>query len=296
MEFREIQLEDALWITPLLKKSSYQGCDYTFGNLFIWKDLYKQQVALNGGMLCTRSQKPGTGEYQYLYPAGDGDLQEALEFMRRDAKKMGVPFLLRGFTKTEAQLLTDLYPGVFQIESTRSEWDYLYPVKDLSTLAGKKFHGKRNHIARFEDGNDWKYETLTSENKKECQSMFDTWYEEHANKGNTGALFDKDVVKNAFRYFNQLQFTGGILYRSSKVVGFTIGEPINKDTYAVHIEKAFFEVQGAYAVINREYVRHEMQDYQYVNREEDDGLEGLRKAKESYHPIMLEKFVAREVN
>lgn len=295
MEFCEIQLEDGLWITPLLEKSGYQGCDYTFGNLFIWKDLFNQQVALYNGMLCTRSRKPQTGEYQYLFPAGDGDLQDALEFMRRDAKKIGVPFLLRGFTEKEVPLLADLLPHTFRVESARSEWDYLYPVSDLSTLAGKKYHGKRNHIARFEEDNDWKYEALSADNKKECEAMCEAWYEEHVKMGNTGALIDKGVVENAFRYFEQLQFSGGVLYRSSRVVGFTIGEPINKDTYAVHIEKAFSEIQGAYAVINREYVRHEMQDYQYVNREEDDGLEGLRKAKESYHPIMLEKYVAREV-
>ncbi len=295
MEFREIQLEDEEWMTPLFQKSGYQGCDYTFGNLFIWKDIYSQQVALIGGMVCTRSHKPGTGEYQYLYPAGDGDLQVALEFIRKDAKKMGVPFLLRGFTKREAELLTDLYPGVFQMESARAEWDYLYSVNDLSTLSGKKYHGKRNHIARFEDNNEWRYERLTNKNLEECEKMCDLWYEEHEKKGNTAVLFDRGAVKNAFHFFDQLHFTGGVLYSSSRVVGITIGEPINMNTYAVHIEKAFSEIQGAYPMINREYVRHEMQNYEYVNREEDDGLEGLRKSKESYYPIMLEKYIAREV-
>lgn len=296
MEFREIQLEDGSWITPLLEVSGYQGCDYTFGNLFIWKDLYNQQVALNNGMLCTRSRKPSTGEYQYLFPAGNGDLKGAVEFMQSDAKKLGVPFLLRGFTEKEVPLLTDLFPNTFQIESVRAEWDYLYSVSDLTTLAGKKYHGKRNHIARFEADNDWKYEILSIENKEECKAMCQAWYEEHVRMGNRAALIDRGVVENAFRYFEELHFTGGVLYRSSRVVGFTIGEPINGDTYAVHIEKAFSDIQGSYAVINREYVKHEMQEYQYVNREEDDGLEGLRKAKESYHPIMLEKYVAREVN
>ena len=86
-----------------------------------------------------------------------------------------------------------------------------------------------------------------------------------------------------------------MLYQCGQVVGFTIGEPLNADTYVVHVEKAFAEINGAYPMINREYVRSMMQGYTYVNREEDDGVEGLRKAKESYYPIMLEKFVAREV-
>lgn len=295
MEFKQIELADKEWIEPLLKASGFQGCDYTFGNLFIWKDLYRQQVARVADMLCARSRRPGTGEYLYLFPAGNGDWKEAVEAMRRDAGELGVPFLLRGFEKKEADRLKEAFPGVFSIESTRAEWDYLYPVEDMTNLAGKRYHGKRNHIARFEESGEWHFEPLSAENMEACHAMCEAWYAEHAANGNTAALIDRGVVDNALCYFDRLGFTGGVLYQFGQVVGFTIGEPLNRDTYVVHVEKAFAEINGAYPVINREYVRHMMQGYTYVNREEDDGLEGLRKAKESYHPVMLEKFVAREV-
>ena len=294
MEWKEMELTDKEWIMPLLLQSDFQGCDYTFGNLFIWKDLYRQQVTRVGGMLCARSIRPGTGEYLYLYPAGNGDLREAVEFMRQDAKSLGVPFLLRGFAKKEADRLSEAFPGVFRIESARAEWDYLYEREGLAQLAGKKYHGKRNHIARFEESGDWSFEPLAAHNIEACRTMCAAWYGEHAASGNTAALTDKGVVDNALTYFEELGFTGGVLCQSGHAVGFCIGEPLNHDTYAVHVEKAFAEVNGAYPTINREYVRHMMQDYAYVNREEDDGMEGLRKAKESYHPIMLEKYTARE--
>lgn len=295
MGFKEIELADREWMAPLLKASDFRGCDYTFGNLYIWKDLYRQQVAQAGGMLCVRSRKPGTGEYQYLFPAGDGDLKEAIEYMRADADRLSVPFVLRGFAKEEADRLMELFPDRFVLESVRAEWDYLYRVEDLTLLAGKKYHGKRNHIARFEDSGEWRFEELLEGNMEACRSMCETWYAEHAANGNTAALMDKGVVYNAMTDYKELGFTGGVLYQYGQAVGFTIGEPLNHDTYVVHVEKAFAEIQGAYPVINREYVKGMMQDYTYVNREEDDGLEGLRKAKESYHPIMLEKYIAREV-
>lgn len=295
MKFKEIELEDRQWIEPLLRASDFRGCDYTFGNLYIWKDLYREQVAEISGMLCARSRKPGTGEYVYLFPAGDGNLKEAVEALRRDAAEHGVPLLLRGFAKAEAEKLEALFPGVFQIESAREEWDYLYGVEELTKLEGKKYHGKRGHIARFEESGDWRFEPLCADNLEACRNMCATWYAERTAGGNTAVLVDKGVTDNALRHFEELSFTGGVLYQFNQVVGFTIGEPLNSDTYAVHVEKAFADVQGAYPMINREYVKAMMQDYTYVNREEDDGIEGLRKAKESYHPIMLEKFVAKEV-
>lgn len=295
MEFKDIELNDRDWMERHLKASGYQGCDYTFGNLYIWKDLYRKQAAEESGMLCVRSRKPGSGELQYLFPAGEGDFQAAVEAVCADAKKLGEPFVMRGFEKAGADRLNTVFPGRFRIESNRAEWDYLYRVSDLALLAGKKYHKKRNHIANFEKSGEWHFEPLGAVNMEACRKMCEVWYGEHAAGGNTAALMDRGVVDNAFNHFDELGFTGGVLYQAGQVVGFTIGEPLNTDTYVVHVEKAFAEINGAYPMINREYVKNMMQDYTYVNREEDDGLEGLRKAKESYYPVMLEKFVAREV-
>lgn len=295
MEWKNIELSDKNWIDPLLKASGYQGCDYTFGNLYIWKDLYRQQVAQIEGMLCVRSRRPGTGEYAYLYPAGNGDFSKVIRALQEDAGKLAVPLVLRGMGKAETDRLMTEFPGVFQVEDAREQWDYLYRTEDLANLAGKKYHKKRNHIAKFENSGEWQFVLLTKENMEDCRTMCEAWYGEHLVNGNMAVMADRGVVDNALTYFEELGFSGGVLYQFGQAVGFTIGEPLNRDTYVVHVEKAFADVSGAYPMINREYVRHVMKDYTYVNREEDDGIEGLRRAKESYYPIMYEKFVAREL-
>ena len=103
------------------------------------------------------------------------------------------------------------------------------------------------------------------------------------------------VTLNALRLFKELELVGGILKIDGEVAAFTLGEPVCSDTFVVHIEKAYAEVQGAYPMINQQFVEHECMDYQYVNREEDTGAEGLRKAKLSYRPaFMVEKGNVKE--
>ena len=105
-----------------------------------------------------------------------------------------------------------------------------------------------------------------------------------------------DVVKGALIDYKRLGLVGGVLKKYGEVVAFEIGEPLNDDTFVVHFEKAYADVQGAYPMINKQFVLHECQGYKYVNREEDDGEEGLRKAKLSYHPdILLEKYNAYKI-
>lgn len=298
MDFKEITLADREWMDPLLQASDFRGCDYTFANLYLWKDQYQEKVCLHCGMVCARCQDPETGQYVYMFPAGDGDLKGAIEAMLEDASARGDKLYLRGFTPKEGELLESMFPGRFVIESRRDEWDYIYSVEDLTHLAGKKYHGKRNHMARFMDAGEWRYEPMTRENLPACREMCERWYAEHEeaeNGANPTVMRDRDIVENAFRYFSDLKMTGGVLYQNDRVVAFTIGEPLNSDTYVVHVEKAFADVQGAYPMINRQYVTQMMQEFQYVNREEDDDIEGLRKAKESYYPVMMvEKCVAIE--
>ncbi len=296
MGFHKLETKDRIWAEPLLKASGFDGCDYSFANLCMWSDVYDQWIANVSGMVCVRSYDPENDEFFYLFPSGYGDLKEAVEFIREDAKALGTPFVLRGFGQAGKDQLEQLFPGDFRIESIRIEWDYLYLVEDLAWLKGKKYHGKRNHIAAFEKEGDWSFEPLCADNLDTCKEFCAEWYKLQEEKGNEAAFFDKEVVERAISHFDELKLEGGILYQQGKPVAITIGEPLNENTYVVHIEKALSEVRGAYPMINREYVRHAMMQYKYVNREEDDGVEGLIKAKMSYHPTLLEKFEAREVD
>lgn len=292
MEFRPITLEDKAWINNYIKESQYHSCEYSFSTMMLWKDVYHTEVADAYGVLGYRCHI-GKDRYVYAFPAGNGDKKAAIEEMMQIAKKAGHPFVLRGFEKEWADWLEETFPGKFELSTSQDEWDYVYSVEKLGSLAGSKYHGKRNHIARFKDSSEWRYEKLTAENKEECRAMSDCWYHAQFGIGNISVLKEKPVLNYALDHMEELNLTGGVLYREEKIVAFTIGEPLTKDMYHVHIEKAYSDIQGAYPMINQQFVLNEMQGFSYVNREEDDGVAGLRRAKESYGPeYMVEKYTA----
>ena len=136
----------------------------------------------------------------------------------------------------------------------------------------------------------WSYEPTTKDNVEDCFQMALKWRNENGCEEDLEKNAEICVTLNSLRLFEELGLKGGVLRIDGEVAAFTVGEPICSDTFGVHIEKAYAEVQGAYPMINQQFVSHECMDYKYVNREEDTGAEGLRKAKMSYRPVfMVEK-------
>ena len=157
-------------------------------------------------------------------------------------------------------------------------------------LAGKKLHGKRNHINKFKKTyEDWSYEPLSDENMEECFQMALKWRNENGCEDNPEKNAEMCVALNALRLYKEMGQVGGVLRVNKEVAAFTIGERLCDDTFVVHIEKAFADIDGAYPMINQQFVQHECMEYRYVNREDDAGSEGLRKAKLSYRPAFLEQ-------
>lgn len=293
--FKFVALEDKDWVMRYLKESGYRGCEYSFSTMMLWRNIYLTEVADYEGVLCYRCHFVNDMRYVYAFPAGNGDKKAAIEMMLMQASTKGQKLVIRGFEAPERDWLIKNFPDRFEISTSKDQWDYVYNVEDLSNLAGAKYHGKRNHIARFKDGDNWHYERLNAKNAEKCWKMSEEWYRIQKANGNVGVLREQAVLRYALDHLGVLGLTGGVLYKEEEVVAFTIGEPFNEDTYHVHIEKAFSDVQGAYPMINQQYVLHEMQGYRYVNREEDEGVAGLRRAKESYMPaFMIEKYVAVE--
>ena len=292
MNFKHITLEDKIWVTKYLKEANYPGCEYSFSTMLMWRDIFHTEVVDMGDMLGYRGYS-SKNRYVYAFPAGNGDKKAAIEALMAHAKENNHPFILRGFTKEHAEWLEETFPDKFIINEARDEWDYVYSVEKLSSLAGGKYHGKRNHIARFKDSGEWRYESISAENIEDCRNMSDKWYQSQIDGGNITVLKEKPVLNFALDHMQELGLKGGVLYLDNRVIAFTIGEAMNEDTFHVHIEKAYSDIQGAYPMINQQFVLHEMQDFVYINREEDDGLPGLRRAKESYYPVkMVEKYTA----
>lgn len=291
LTFRPIEIKDREWITKCLKMTDVQVCEYTFVNNYIWSKAFQLLIAEVDGFYCSKS-KVGDNIF-YSYPAGSGDIKSVIEKLMQDAKENNISFILKGITKFQMDDFVKLFPDKFKLTTNPDESDYLYSVEKLSKLAGKKLHGKRNHIARFKDNPDWVYEDITMDNLDECFAMNQEWCRIYNCSNDPSLNHEKCAVKAAFDYFEELGLKGGLLRLNGRIIAYTMGSEINEKTFDIHIEKAFGDIQGAYPMINQQFVLHNCQGYEFVNREEDLGDEGLRKAKSSYYPDMLmDKYTA----
>lgn len=290
LDFHLLTMEDKEWLGRALAQEQRRACEFTFANNYLWRRIYRVQAADCSGCALIRYEEGD--EIFYAFPCGTGDKKAALESLILHADSEGQRLELTGLLEPETQVLQRWFPEQFEIKTNRNDYDYIYHTKDLTLLSGKKYHGKRNHIARFKDS-DWSYEAVSQDNVEQCRRMLGLWKERRADKWDVMMEEEYGVVVEALSCYQELGLTGGLLRQNGEVVAFCLGEPLTRDTYVVHFEKAFPEIQGAYPMINQQFVEDVCQDYAYVNREEDDGEEGLRKAKLSYHPaILLEKFRA----
>ncbi len=291
LHFADMRLEDQSWAKPLIAAGNLPGCEYTFGGNFIWSEAYGVQIAQVEGMYVAKAG--GEEDFSFLFPVGNGDLKACVDKLAEYCRERDKPLQFHSVLESSRHKLESLFPGEFSFTSDRDTFDYIYNAQDLITLSGKKYHGKRNHIRRFQE-NDWRFEPITRENLEECRQMHKEWCVINDCEHNCSKKAESCAVLKALDYYFDLGFTGGLLRVDGRVIAFTVGEPLNSNTYVVHIEKAFADIQGAYPAINQEYARYAASDYQYINREDDTGSEGLRKAKLSYRPaILLEKFTAR---
>ena len=300
--FRDPEIGDRQWVEERFRGSGNQGCEYSFSTLFLWSGAYQQQVAPMDGFVLERLRgKLGAG---YLFPAGSGPLEPVLSALEKDAAERGEPCRFFCVTPEQAERLEQLRPGQYAFQSDRDGWDYLYALDRLAGLGGKKLHGKRNHIRRFEESHpDWQVEQITMDNLAECAEMDLEWNRRYRSLDAAGEeaeartrLDERHAMSRAFAHYEALGMDGLLLRTGGKVVAFTMGSPISADTFDVHFEKAYGEIQGAYPMINREFARWLQANrpgVRWLNREDDMGLEGLRKSKESYYPDrMVEKSAA----
>ena len=291
IEFHEITLDDKAWMDARFQEDDRNACEYTFANNFVWRKVYHVEVAEKYGCAIIRFEEEGV--VMYSYPIGAGDHRKVIDELRTICEEEKRPLIMSPLSEADREQMLTWYSEQFLIQGDRNDYDYIYTREKLATLAGKKMHGKRNHIARFQDEDDWCYEELNDSNIEECRNMTYTWIKMRAEKWNEEMELEMSVLHEAFDHRKELGLVGGIIRKAGQIVAFSIGEPLNSDTYVVHFEKAFPDMQGAYPMINQQFVLHVCEEYTYVNREEDTGDPGLRKAKMSYYPeILLKKYVA----
>ncbi len=295
LNFRPITPADREFIHQNLYLAKGHGSEYSFANLFFWGD---QQVAEFEGEPIFFSR---FGSWLSYPLPQNTNLRAAVDALRQDAHERHIPFRLFGLTNREVEQLSFLYPEEFAFRSIRNSFDYVYDIDRLAELKGKKLQSKRNHCNRFEANfPDYEILTLTPELLPLCRQMAKEWYLSHEESNpETDYEGEKIALARAFEHFDALKFEGIALKTQDGIVAFSMGNRIREDTFDVNFEKAIGEINGAYPMVNREFARRIRQahpEVRYLNREDDMGLEGLRRAKESYFPdILLEKYVAEEV-
>lgn len=284
LEFRKITLEDKNLIKSFYCKKNYYLCSYSFTTMFMWQNNYKIEIAVSDGFLYSKYTVEN-GNVFYRPPMGEGDYAKAVQNLAEYAKASGQSLRFGSIPKEHIEKIENAMPGVFDFVYDRDNSDYIYTAESLMYLKGKKLHGKRNHINKFQNTySDWSYEELTNENTKEFFDYHVNWCE---NTESDSFLGETCALATALKNREALEIKGGILRVNGKIAAITLGSESFEDTFTVHIEKADSNIDGAYQMINQQFAQHNFGKYKYIDREEDLGIEGLRKAKLSYHPEFL---------
>ena len=287
IEFRKLTPEDRERYEQLHFACGERGCEFTFANLYLWG---RQRIAFIHDHAVLFSQFDRRTVYPF--PVGGGDKKAALEAIINDAHERDIPCRLTGLTEENIRQLEELYPGKFFFHCDRDSYDYVYAIDDLAELKGKKYQKKRNHVNRFRTEHpDYRVQPLCDELLEEVKALVDGWYESRLAQDPTADfLMERRALEKALRDYEKLGLETLVLLDGRQVLAVTMGSFLAENTLDVHFEKAREDVDGAYAAINCEFARYLREKYpqlQFLNREEDMGIPGLRKAKESYLPHHL---------
>ena len=284
LEFQPVALSQKEQLNPILYTCGSRGCAYSFANLYMWG---RQSTAVVGNTLVFFSQF--SRRSVYLFPAGSEDMTRAVDALIHDAAKRGIPCRIIGLTEADCEFLEQAYPGRFRFHIDRDGFDYIYAIDDLADLKGKKYQKKRNHLNRFRQLRpDARLVPITEENLPIAEELAAKWYALRQQTDPHGDyLMEQAALKKALHHFRELGMEGLLLLDGQTPLAMTMGSPLSADTFDIHFEKALDADDGSYAAINQgfaNYLRQTHPQLKWLNREDDMGLEGLRKAKLSYYP------------
>ncbi|RDU66742.1 hypothetical protein CQA53_02945 [Helicobacter didelphidarum] len=289
--FKEIGLEDRSIIVRYLNQDNFMISDISFGNLFIWRLARRIRFAIISDCLVIETTYSGKTPFIF-FPIGTGDKLSCLRLLKKYYNSLGFPLEFHSLEKHNLEILMNVFDEK-NIESkmNRDRSDYIYLTQNLIDLAGRKYHKKKNHLNRFfEEYEGFSFEEIGDSNLVELQDTWNLWSRD---SNDDGLVNESNGIKSVFENYNALHFRGGLLRFNNQIIAFSFGEVISDNLCIIHIEKANILYRGAYQAINQQLLQHCFNQIKYANREEDLGIEGLRKAKLSYNPdIILEKYEA----
>ncbi|MGL5313907.1 MAG: DUF2156 domain-containing protein [Peptostreptococcaceae bacterium] len=295
MIFEKIDIDSKELLDKFLEIVDYEACEYCFTTLYMWQHVYNTEYYIDDKFAVVVGEYEGD-RFSVMPLASKENLPKAIEFIIDYFKEQDKKIYLRATTKEVVELLKETYKNDFEYIEERDFFDYVYDGESLRTLSGRKNQKKRNHLNYFlkEYEGRFEYKLLQKEDFDDCIKLLKEWknIKEENNSLDDGADDEFISINRIFDNYNKLDDKLKIcgVYIDNKLEAFSMGEYINSNMALIHIEKANQEIRGLYQYINQQFLVNEFSDVEFVNREEDLGIEGLRKAKLSYHPI---KFVEK---
>lgn len=282
--FRPLSLEDKPLLDSAFQQFPPTNSEFTFTNLFIWRHAYHIKISRLQQFICLFAEK---GDHPFFFPPiGEGEMITCCRILLQSMRQKGISSRL---ARMPEEILSrfDWESEGFEVMLDRDQSDYIYLIEDLVQLRGRKYHRKRNHIKKFKETYPYEYRPLVPELIAECLDLQAAWCDLKQCDLDPSLTNEFIAIKEAFTHFDVLGVKGGAILIEGRVEAFTLGEPLNRDTIVIHIEKANPNFDGLYPTLNQAFLEHHWTGYQFVNREQDLGEEGLRKAKESYFPHHL---------
>lgn len=288
-QFKSVEIQDKQIFTDFFSEGLTVVSEMTFTNLFMWRHRFRPRWCEWKNCILIILEPEGVPPFG-LPPAGTRDKGLALGFLSEQLKTITPE--VKVCRVPEDFVNKYVSPDHYQIQPDRDNSDYVYLAEDLINLTGRKYHRKKNQLNKFLKTYSFEYRELDVELVECFLNMQETWCQLKNCQEDPGLLMEDYAIYQALTHFEDLNFRGGAILIDNKVEAFTLGEPLNKDTAVIHIEKANPDIPGLYAAINQLFCLKVWPHMKYINREQDLGIEGLRKAKESYHPHhMVNKYI-----
>lgn len=291
IEFKEIGLEDRELFISYLKDENYSISDISFGNLYMWRRARKITYSVVAGNLLIQTTYEGQPPF-YFFPIGKGDKLESIKLLFYYCQEHNHVLDFHSLELKNLDFLTRYFKLTSVLNRDRS--DYVYSIPELIELSGRKYHGKKNHLNRFlQTYPDFKYSPIDINNAQVIKNTYEGWYGKLEDL-KPGIAHEFVGICDVLDHWSALGLIGGVVSVGEKIIGFSFGELINENMAIIHVEKADSTVSGSYQIINQQLLKNGFNQQQYANREEDLGIEGLRKAKLSYKPVFLvDKYEAK---
>lgn len=300
LDFKPVTLEDNRILTPILSKFGGKSCQHSFASMTGLFDKYGDEFVIEDGVLIVhRAKRDHDGYRVYLAPIGDtyGSEAKFLDMILEDAHSYGAKVSFETVTEDFREKVANLLPD-FEVIEDRDYAEYIYSVEKMSVLPGHALAAKRNRVRAFYSAYEdhIRIENISPGNMNDVRAFQDKWISERKKSDDDPMLeTENNAIGTYFDNFDALGFKGIVVYVYGSVVGYAAGVALSDDTMDEVIEKGLPEITGIYQLLCNEFALICCKGYEYVNREEDIGLEGLRRAKMSYQPdILLSKYIMRE--